>query len=98
MTVKILITRTIPLDKAKEMLQLFKEMRSLALAQTGYIYGETLESCDRPDVYLIVSNWKSAKDWENWLLNKKRQEIQEKIDSLLGGKTIYEMFHYDFSD
>lgn len=94
MSVKILITRTVPEKSAREMLNLFKEMRSLAIVQDGYISGETLKSSDRPDVYLVISTWASADDWGNWLKNKKRQEIQARIDALLGGKTSYEMFHH----
>ena len=94
MSIKVLITRTVPLDKARDMLNLFREMRSLATGQDGYISGETLKSSDRPDVYLVISTWESADDWENWLKNKERQEIQGKIDALLGGKTASEMFHY----
>jgi heme-degrading monooxygenase HmoA len=94
MSIKILITRTVSQENAKDILRLFKEMRSLATDQDGYISGETLKSSDRPDVYLIISTWESADDWGNWLKNKKRQEIQAKIDALLGGKTSYEMFQY----
>jgi heme-degrading monooxygenase HmoA len=94
MSVKILITRTIPQENARDMLNLFKKLRSLATEQNGYISGETLRSSDRPDVFLVISTWASANDWENWLKSKKRQEIQGKIDALLGGKTAYEMFHY----
>jgi heme-degrading monooxygenase HmoA len=98
MSVKILITRTIPENKGKEIVQLFKEMRSLATVQPGYISGETMKSNDRPDVFLVISTWESAADWETWLLSKARQTIQEKIDALLGGKTHYEMFHYGFRE
>lgn len=94
MSIKVLITRTVPQDKARGMLNLFREMRSLATGQDGYISGETLKSSDRLDVYLVISTWESADDWENWLKSKERQEIQGKIDALLGGKTAYEMFHY----
>jgi heme-degrading monooxygenase HmoA len=94
MSVKVLITRTVPGDKAREMLSLFREMRALAVKQSGYISGETLKSNDQPDVYLVISTWESSDDWEKWLLSKERQYIQEKIDTLLGGKTRYEMFHY----
>ncbi|MGA6924525.1 MAG: antibiotic biosynthesis monooxygenase family protein [Desulfosarcina sp.] len=94
MSVKILITRTVPANKGREMLQLFRELRSLATAQAGYISGETLKSNDRPDVFLVISTWESAADWEQWLLSKERQAVQKKIDDLLGGKTHYEMFHY----
>ena len=94
MSVKVLIKRTVPKDKARGMLYLFREMRSLATRQDGYISGETLKSSDRLDVYLVISTWESVDDWENWLKSKERQEIQNKIDALLGGKTAFEMFHY----
>jgi heme-degrading monooxygenase HmoA len=96
MAVKILITRTVPEEKGVEMLKLFRDLRSVAAQQPGYITGETLKSSDRPNVFLVISTWASAEDWEQWLLNKERQEIQGKIDALLGGKTAYEMFHYGF--
>jgi heme oxygenase (mycobilin-producing) len=98
MSVKILITRTVPRESARELLNLFKKMRSLATEQDGYISGETLKSSDRSDVYLVISTWASAGDWENWLKSKKRQEIQDKIDTLLGGKTAYEMFDYSLRE
>ena len=98
MAVKILIKRTVPENKAKEMIPLFREMRTLATNQSGYISGETLKSLDKPDTFLVISTWKSSEKWEKWLLSKERQEIQDKIDALLGGKTEYEMFHYGFAE
>lgn len=98
MAIKILITRTVPPDKARSMLTLLRDMRSLAVGQPGYISGETLKSNDRPDVYLVISSWKSPEDWEKWLLSTDRQAIQDEIDLLLGGKTNYEMFHYSLRE
>lgn len=92
MTVRVLIKRVVPREKAKEMIPLFRQMRQLATNQNGYISGETLKSLDRPDVFLVISTWLSADDWEKWLLSKERREIQAKVDALLGGKTEYEMF------
>jgi len=98
MAIKILITRTVPPDKAREMLNLLREMRSLATSREGYISGETLKSNDRPDVYLVISSWKAPEDWEAWLLSSERQALQDKIDTLLGGKTNYEMFTYSLRE
>ncbi len=98
MAVKVLIKRDVHREKAKEMIPLFRQMRSLAIDQPGYISGETLKSLDKPDVFLVISTWQSSEDWEKWLLSKERQEIQGKMDSLPGGKTEYEMFHYGFSE
>ncbi|MBW1866555.1 MAG: antibiotic biosynthesis monooxygenase [Deltaproteobacteria bacterium] len=98
MTVKILIKRNVPENKVREMLPLFSQLRTLATNQSGYISGETLKSYDRLDVFLVISTWQSPEDWEIWLLSKERQEIQGKIDALLGGNTKYEMFHYGIKE
>lgn len=98
MTVKILIKRQVPGDKVREMLPLFRQLRTLATNQSGYISGETLKSHDRLDMFLVISTWQSPEDWEVWLLSKERQEIQDKIDALLGGNTEYEMFHYGIKE
>jgi len=98
MAVKILIKRKVPKNKGKEMIPLFRKLRALATNQSGYISGETLKSLDRPDVFLVISTWQSPEDWEKWLISKERQEIQDQVDALLGGKTEYEVFHYGFSE
>lgn len=98
MAVKIFIKRIVPEDKAKEMIHLFREIRSLATNHSGYISGETLKSMDRPDLFLVIRMWHSSKDWRKWMASEDRKKIQDKIDVLLGGETEYEMFHYGFSE
>ncbi|MEW6671173.1 MAG: antibiotic biosynthesis monooxygenase family protein [Thermodesulfobacteriota bacterium] len=98
MAVKVLIKRTVPQDKAREIIPLFRQMRSQANNQPGYISGETLKSLDRPDTFLVISTWQSSNDWHKWLSSRERQEVQKKIDAVLGGKTEYEIFHYGFSE
>lgn len=98
MAIKVLIMRTVPQSKAREMIPLFRKMRALASSQPGYISGETLKSFDRPDAFLVISTWQSPDDWEKWLLSNERQEIQSQVDTLLGGKTTYEMFHYGIAE
>lgn len=92
--VKAFIKRVVPSDKAKQLVPLFRQMRSLAMEQPGYISGETLRNYNQPDEYLVISTWESADDWQRWLNSKARQEIQEKIDSLLGGKTEYSLYYH----
>lgn len=98
MAVKIFIKRIVPEDKAKDIIPLFREIRSLATNHSGYISGETLRSMDRPNLYLVVSMWHSSDDWKKWMASSDRKKIQHKIDVLLGGETEYEMFHYGFSE
>lgn len=98
MTVRILIRRTIPTEKAKEIIPLFRQMREFALRQKGYISGETLRNYGNPEEFLVISSWQSVSDWETWLKSPARREVQDKIDRLLGGKTDYDVFHYGFSE
>ena len=98
MAVKVLIKRMVPRNKALDMIPLFREMRALAMNQKGYISGETLRNLDDPDEFLVISTWKSSNDWKNWLKKKEREEIQAKMDVLLGGETEYKIFHYGFTE
>ncbi|MCP4748128.1 MAG: antibiotic biosynthesis monooxygenase [Desulfobacteraceae bacterium] len=98
MAVKVIIKRTVPADKARNMVPLFREMRSLAMNQEGYISGETLRNTTNPEQFIVISTWQSSQLWSKWLKSDTRQQIQNKIDQLLGGKTEYEIYHYGFSE
>ena len=94
MTVKILIKRTVPDDKEKELMPLLKELRNLGVNQPGYISGETLKNVDNPNEVLVISTWRSAIDWNEWVRNDKRREIQDQIDFLLQAITEYNVYAY----
>lgn len=98
MAVKIFIRRTVPQDKARKMIPLFREMRASAATQSGYITGETLRSMDNPEEFMVISTWQSSEDWNKWLKSEDRNKVQSQIDELLGGETHYEIFHYGFSE
>ena len=98
MAVKILIKRNVPEDKARKMIPLFREMRSMANQQPGYITGETMRNLEKPDEFMVISTWETSEDWKRWVQSSERQKIQDQIDALLGGKTEYEIFHYGFAE
>lgn len=98
MAVKILIKRIVPKEDVKDPVPLFREMRILALTQPGYISGETMRKLHSPEQFLVISTWESSDDWERWLQRKERKAIQDRIDSILGGKTQYEIYHYGFAE
>jgi len=97
MAIKVLIKRRVPLEKARETITLFRQLRVLATAQEGYISGETLRSLDQPEEFLVISSWHSPQHWKNWLASPQRKDIQSKIDRLLGGETTYDLYHYGFT-
>lgn len=92
MTVKIFIKRKIVEDNIMELTKLLKKLRALTLNQPGYIFGETLRRIDRPNESLVISTWHSHEDWENWLKNQDRINIQSEIDLLLGEETEYAVY------
>jgi heme-degrading monooxygenase HmoA len=94
MAVKILIKRKVPGPKSEELSKLLKHLRALTMIQPGYISGETLDRVDVPGQSLVISTWQSVESWRNWVLGKERQEIQGRIDELLGEETTYEIYEY----
>jgi len=92
MTVKIFIKRKVSANNILELTILLKKLRSLTLSQSGYIYGETLRRVDKDDECLVISTWRSLEDWNAWLHNEQRIQIQSDIDSLLGERTDYSVY------
>jgi heme-degrading monooxygenase HmoA len=70
---------------------LFVELRNRATRQPGYISGETLRRLDKPDEFLVISTW-------DWATSQERNEVQGRIDSLLGSQTEYKIFHHGLSE
>lgn len=94
MSAVILIKRKVPRGKESELVPLLIQLRALAVSQPGYISGQTLRRVDISGEYLVLSTWQSVESWETWLRSKQRNEIQERIDTILGEKTEYEVYHH----
>ena len=94
MAVKVLIKRKVSADKNKELDLLLRKLRALTLNQRGYISGETFTRLDQQGVSLVISTWQNMDAWKSWQTNRKRTEIQKKIDALLGVPTKYEAYEY----
>jgi heme-degrading monooxygenase HmoA len=94
MTARILIKREVPKGKEGALLPLLTELRTLAMAQPGYISGETLRNMDNPQDFLVISTWHSVDDWNAWISSRERNELQKKIDTLLGQKTEYGIYYH----
>ena len=94
MTVKIVIKRMVPKNKESSLLPLIKALRIATTKQNGYISGETLQRIDKPGETVVVSTWESAEDWNRWIEDPERMQLQEKIDALLGRETEYKMYRH----
>lgn len=95
MHVKIMIKRTIPKEKAREMLTLINALRNTATHRRGFITGETLWNVDKPHEYVVVSTWRSLEYWDAWVNSDERKELQKKIDELdPKSMTTYERYRF----
>ena len=92
MAVKIFIKRKVQTENAAQLSILLKKLRALTLEQPGYLSGETFNRIDKKDECMVISTWRSVEDWNNWVNNPKRTEIQSVIDQLLGEETEYAMY------
>ena len=93
MAVKIIIVRHVAKEKSTVLRPLLLEMRSLANAQSGYVSGETLVNFDDPSEYLVISTWKTLKDWNVWLEDTSRRKLQAKVDEITGEETRYSVYY-----
>ncbi|SHJ05982.1 Heme-degrading monooxygenase HmoA [Malonomonas rubra DSM 5091] len=93
MSVRIIIVRHVPKEKAQDLKPLLLQMRSLANAQTGYISGETLVNYDDPSEHLVISTWKTLADWNTWLDDPQRRKLQSKVDEITGSETMYSVYY-----
>ena len=95
MAIRVLIERKIAPENEPGLADLLRQLRSKAMLAKGYISGETLRSLDDPNEYLVISTWNSLEDWSRWEADKKRQEIQSEIDSLLLAPSVQRVFVYN---
>jgi heme-degrading monooxygenase HmoA len=94
MAIEVLIRRRFVKEKEAVLAPLIVRLRSLALAQPGYISGETLKCIDPAgeDEYLVRSTWESVGAWKTWLHSDERTLIQKEIDTITGEATEYRIY------
>ncbi len=92
MAVKIFIKRKVLNKNIIDLMIMLRKLRTLTLSQPGYISGETLKRIDIPYECVVISTWRSIDDWNHWIRDEKRVNIQREIDDLLGEKTEYAVY------
>ena len=94
MPVKVFIKRKLQNKNAAELTFLLNKLRALALSQPGYLSGETFNRIDKKDECMVIGTWRSLEDWNKWVNNPQRIEVQSEIDRLLGQETEYAIYGY----
>jgi len=92
MAVHVVIKRRLKMNHPETIIPLLKELNDRVQKQLGYISTNTLQSTEDLGAYMVISVWETEDDWKNWFLNTERKDIQDRIDSLIGERTFYEVF------
>ncbi|MDA8125438.1 MAG: antibiotic biosynthesis monooxygenase [Deltaproteobacteria bacterium] len=97
MAIKTLIKRRIPENfNDPRFNDLIRQLRVQAVAQKGFISGETLRRVGDPREYLVLGTWQNIATWEAWKASPIRMEIQKQIDALLGTPTDFAVYEYPY--
>lgn len=94
MAIRVIIERKVKEGRQSEMMNVLRELRTLALPRRGYIAGETLRSKDDPSTYIVISSWESVEDWEAWRNRPERNKIRKKLEQFLVTPEKYSIFLY----
>ena len=81
--VKVVIERHCHRGKETELSDLLTRLRLRAMRQPGYHSGETLIGAYDPSLWLVISTWSDAEQWKTWQNSPQRQEVLNKIETLL---------------
>jgi heme-degrading monooxygenase HmoA len=77
--IRVIIERRFQAGRETELENLLVELRSRAMAQPGYVSGETLRSLDDPSLWVVLSTWLNASLWKAWEASPERKEIEDRI-------------------
>ena len=80
------------MDKTEKLAPLLKKLRKLSEKQPGFISRQTYSNTADPGELTVITHWKSADDWISWQNNEKAKELQWRIDSIIGEKTVFEVY------
>jgi len=95
MAIRVFMKRRVSEESAESLRGYIEKLRTMTTGRPGYISGETLRRIDRPGEILVISKWKTHKDWQRWFESPDRDSVQRKIDELLGAETTYEIYDFD---
>ena len=92
MSVMVIIKRVFRMDQTEKLVPLLKELRQESAKQPGYISRTTYSNTNDPGELKVITHWETADDWIRWQNHKKAKELQWRIDSIIGEKTIFEVY------
>ncbi len=79
MPVKIMIERRFKETPRAEDILAINELRIKAMAQEGYISGETLIETEDNRKMVVLSVWSGLDNWKTWANSRERREMEDEL-------------------
>jgi len=92
MSVMVIIKRVFRMHQTDKIIPLLKDLRVKSEKQPGFISRTTFSKMSDPGEFIVINEWETADDWMNWMNQKEARDLQWQIDSLIGEKTIFEVY------
>ena len=92
MSVMVMIKRVFRMDKTEKLIPLLKELRQLSAEQPGYLSRKTYANTNDHGELTVITHWETADDWIKWQNHKNAKELQWQIDSIIGERTVFEVY------
>ena len=81
--IRVIINRYFAEGMRENLLALQTKTRQNAIFSAGYISGESLQDMDDPQHNIVISSWRSKRDWEIWYSSSARKELAAEIAPML---------------
>jgi quinol monooxygenase YgiN len=92
MALKVLMKRVPNTGAWRDLNEVLRELRMLAMNQPGYISGETLLSATDQGTTMVISEWASVTHWKDYEGSPQRNALLEKLEPTLAGPTVTEVW------
>jgi quinol monooxygenase YgiN len=88
--IRVLIERK--LRNRENISKLIRQIRVAAMAQRGYISGETLFNTEENGTIAVISTWENVESWKKWEASEQRVTMNKKIEPLLEQPEIIKIY------
>lgn len=79
--IRVLIERK--LKTREHISKLIRQIRVAAMAQRGYVSGETLVNTEDNGNIVVISTWATIDSWKKWAASEQRAAMDREIEPLL---------------
>ena len=92
MPITVVTKRVFKIEKNDKLVVLLQKLKKHAKKQKGFLSRSTFTNINDVSEHIVISEWKSEEHWKKWMQKKKVKEIQGEIDSLIGEKTVFDVY------